>query len=143
MTSDRALLEEVARREKARAAAKGIVGLIREELFDKQLAYIDDPAKRKCALCTRRAGKTSMWCRYATIECISGPKRLIRIWAISRLRAKQLLWEEFKDLFNRHKLTYPLRHMHETELTIRFENGSEIRLLGADKDKEVQKKRGD
>lgn len=81
-----------------------------------------------------------MWARYCTIECLEKPGSLIRIWAINRLRAKQLLWQEFIDVAARHKVRIKT---HETELTIRFENGSEIRLLGADKDKEAQKKRGD
>ena len=113
---------------------------IRRELFAQQLAFIDDPNRNKAAICTRRAGKTSMWARYCTMEALAKPRSLVRIWAINRLRAKQLLWQEFVDVCARHRV--PIK-THETELTIRFENGSEIRLLGADKDKEAQKKRGD
>jgi hypothetical protein len=109
-------------------------------LFDKQIAFIDDPSRNKASLCTRRAGKTSMWARYCTIVALENPGSLVRIWAINRLRAKQLLWNEFQFVCKRHKVEI---ETHATELTIRFENGSEIRLLGADKDKEVQKKRGD
>ena len=118
------------------ALLKSIAG----ELFPEQLAFMQDPSRNKLALCTRRAGKTSMWARYTTIEAMKHPRVLIRIWANTRLRAKQMLWPEFKYLFGRFKLTPKL---HETELTIHFDNDSEIRLLGADKDKEVQKKRGD
>ena len=140
MIDPRKAAEELARRERALAQARGVTAAIRAELFDKQLAFIDDPSRSKSALCTRRAGKTSMWSRYCTIEGLEKPNSLIRVWAINRLRAKQLLWEEFRTVFARHRI--PVK-MHETELTIRFENGSEIRLLGADKDKEAQKKRGD
>ena len=132
--------EEIARRARAHASAQGVSATIRGELFDKQIAFIDDPSRNKAALCTRRAGKTSMWARYCTIKALEHPRALIRIWAISRLRAKQLLLQEFKDVCARHRVPIVV---HETELTIRFENGSEIRLLGADKDKEAQKKRGD
>lgn len=152
MIDPRKAAEELARRERALTQARSVTAAIRAELFDKQLAFIDDPSRSKSALCTRRAGKTSMWSRYCTIECLEKPNSLIRVWAINRLRAKQLLWEEFKDVFKRHGIEvnpdnastsrYWVK-MHETELTIRFENGSEIRLLGADKDKEAQKKRGD
>lgn len=141
MTLDRKLaLAELARRAGAQQRAASVVGAIRGELFDKQLAFIDDASRNKAALCTRRAGKTSMWSRYCTIVALENPKSLIRIWGISRLRAKQLLWQEFKDVFARHRIKVK---EHETELTMRLENGSEIRLLGADKDKEAQKKRGD
>jgi len=132
--------EELARREANLTRARSLTAAIRGELFGKQLKFIDDKSRNKAALCTRRAGKTSMWARYCTIECLEKPGSLIRIWAINRLRAKQLLWQEFIHVAARHRV--PIK-THETELTIRFENGSEIRLLGADKDKEAQKKRGD
>ena len=134
--------EELARREAARQRATSVTSAIRAELFDKQLAFIDDPARNKAALCTRRAGKTSMWARYCTIVALENPGCIIRIWAINRLRAKQLLWNEFLFVAKRHKQDENLK-AHGTELTLTFENGSEIRLLGADKDKEAQKKRGD
>ena len=141
MTLDpRRAAEELARRQAALAGARDLTAAIRQELFDKQLDFIDDPSRNKAALCTRRAGKTSLWSRYCTIVALEHPGCLIRIWGISRLRAKQLLWEEFAKVHARHKIKVK---PHETELTIRFENGSEIRLLGADKDKEAQKKRGD
>ena len=120
--------------------AGSVTRAIKAELFDRQVAFIDDPSRNKAALCTRRAGKTQMWSRYCTITALENPKSLIRVWGITRLRTKQLLWQEFIDVAARHKIKIKI---HETEATIRFENGSEIRLLGADKDKEVQKKRGD
>lgn len=132
--------EELARRKVAQARATSVNEGIRRELFDRQLAFIDDPSRNKAAICTRRAGKTSMWARYCTMVALEKPRSLIRIWAIARLRAKQLLWQEFLDVCARHRVSIKT---HETELTIRFDNGSEIRLLGADKDKEAQKKRGD
>jgi len=141
--SERALLEEYARRQKAKDEAEGLIAAIRKELFQQQLDFVDDTSRNKVALCTRRAGKTSMWARYCTQTALRTPRCLIRIWAINRLRAKQLLWEEFRYLFQRHGMGPEEEGMHETELTIRFRNGSEIRLLGADKDKEAQKKRGD
>ena len=140
MIDARRLKEEKLRRELAKARARTVSSSIRGELFDKQIAFIDDPSRNKAALCTRRAGKTSMWARYCTMVGLENAGSLIRIWAINRLRAKQLLWQEFIHVCARHKI--PIK-THETELTIRFENGSEIRLLGADKDKEAQKKRGD
>ena len=136
----RKLKEEKLRRALGKAQAHGTSASIRGELFDKQLAFIDDPGRNKAALCTRRAGKTSMWARYCTMVALENAGSLIRVWAINRLRAKQLLWQEFIHVCARHRVSI---RTHETELTIRFENGSEIRLLGADKDKEAQKKRGD
>jgi len=142
LSSDNArlALEELARRAKAKEAAKPIVQRLRDELFAEQQAFVDDKSRNKAVLGTRRAGKTSIWIRYTTIECLEKDRVLIRIWSMSRLRAKQLLWTEFDYL---HKKYGIVTERNETELSIRFENGSEIRLLGADKDKEAQKKRGD
>lgn len=138
--ADRAILEELARRQMAHEATLPVISAIRAELFDKQLAFLDDKDRRKAALCTRRAGKTSMWARYCTIVGLKTPRGVIRVWGITRLRVKQLLWDEFKLVLARHSIKHSV---NETELTLRLENGAEIRLLGADKDKEVQKKRGD
>ena len=136
---DRRILEEYARRQQVKSAVTGLIEGIESEYFDKQLRFVRDPSRNKAALATRRAGKTSMWSRYTTAECMLHPGVLIRIWAINRLRAKQLLWDEFQNVFRRHGIE--VIHtgvpqpgqvkMHETELTLRFGNGSEIRLLGA------------
>lgn len=136
----RLVFEELERRRLLKEQSSGLVARIRAELFDKQLAFIDDKSKKKGALCTRRAGKTSMWSRYCTMVAMSRGRVIIRIWAATRVRAKQLLWDEFNYLHARHSI--PTK-TNDTDLTIRFENGSEIRLLGADKDKDIQKKRGD
>lgn len=136
----RAALEELARRKLVEQQAEGVIAGIRTELFDKQLALLDDPSRNKAALCTRRAGKTSTWSRYAVITCIRKPNSIVRIWAQSRLRAKELMWNECKDVCSRHRISVKT---HDTELRITFENRSEIRLVGADHDHSAQKKRGD
>lgn len=132
--------EELLRREQARARVVDVEKAIRAELFDKQLAVWDDPSRLKAALCTRRAGKTELWTRYCVAEVLKKPKSLVRIWAQSRLRVKQLLWQPLKSLCARHKI--PVQ-AHDTELTLRFPNASEIRLVGADRDQSAQRKRGD
>lgn len=144
---DRALLEEYERRRKAKIAVAGTVAAIRKELFAQQLAVHDDKSRNKALLCTRRAGKTQYHARGGTIIALENPGTLQRIWGINRLRAKQLIWEELKALIRRHKIdldpSYNKGQPNETELTVRFANKSEIRLLGADKEQEAEKKRGD
>jgi hypothetical protein len=132
--------EELARREAALARAGSITRDIKAELFDRQIAFIEDPSRNKAALCTRRAGKTQMWSRYCTIIALEKPKSLIRIWGITKTRTKELLWQEFIDVCKRHKIKIKT---HDTNGTIKFDNGSEIRMLGADKEKEAEKRRGD
>lgn len=138
--SDRLILEEYLRREQAKLNLQPTIRAIRAELFDKQLAFWDDPSTQKAALCTRRAGKTSLWARYCTATALQTPRGIVRIWGPTRLRTKELLWDEFKLLFARHKIKVT---PNETELRLRFDNGAEIRLVGADKDRDIEKKRGD
>lgn len=137
---DRLILEEFLVRKAQREKNEGVVAAIKSELFSRQIEFIEDSAREKGALCTRRAGKTQMWSRYGPIVALQRPGGIVRVWGINRLRAKQLLWDDLKLVCARHKLGATF---NETELTVRFPNRSEIRLLGADKDKEVQKKRGD
>ena len=137
---DQLVLQEVVARAQQRLAVADIVKAIRAELFDKQLAVIDDTSKLVAPICSRRAGKTNIWPRAATICALERPRSLIRIWAVSLLRAKQLVWDELIRLHQRHKLEVKY---NETTHTMKFPNGSEIRLLGADKLKEAEKKRGD
>lgn len=132
--------EELARREQALARAANVTSAIRAELFDRQINFVEDPSRNKAAICTRRAGKTMMWPRYCFIVALEKPKSLIRVWGITRLRTKQLMWQEFLDVAARHRIKVKA---HETELTIRLDNGSEIRFVGADKDQQAQRKRGD
>ena len=138
--SARRAAEELARREQALTRASSLTAGIKAELFDRQLAFIDDPSRNKAAICTRRAGKTMMWPRYCFSVALENPKSLIRVWGITRLRVKQLLWQEFVDVAARHRIHIKA---HETELTMRLDNGSEIRFVGADKDQAAQRKRGD
>lgn len=132
--------EELARRKDALLRASAVTEGIRGELFDRQLAFVDDPSRNKAAICPRRAGKTMMWPRYCFIKALENPRSLSRVWGITRLRMKQLLWQEFISAAARHRI--PIQ-AHETELTIRLNNGSEIRFVGADKDQAAQRKRGD
>lgn len=132
--------EELLRRETARAQAGALSKSIREELFNRQLEVETDTSRLIAVLCTRRAGKTEMWPRICVMKALATPRVLIRIWAQSRLRVKQLLWQPLKLLCLRHKIEFIA---HDTELTLRFPNGSEIRLVGADRDQSAQRKRGD
>lgn len=134
------ILAEVAARENQREAVNELCTEIAAELFDKQISVLQDPNRFIACLCTRRAGKTETWSRMSTITALQNPRTLIRIWAISRPRCKELMWNSILLLCARHKIPIDT---NETALSIKFQNGSEIRLLGADKDKEAQKKRGD
>jgi hypothetical protein len=136
---DRRILEEYAARKLAQASASAKIQAIKAELFDKQLAFVEDASREKAALCTRRAGKTELVPRYLVIAALESGA-LCQFWAITRMRAKQLLWKHLSNLNDRHALGM---EFNETELSAKLPNGGEIRLLGADKEKETHKKRGD
>lgn len=146
------ILEEYCRREgltpeglrlRAQAEADSKIEAIVAELFDKQAAWVLDPAKRKAADPSRRAGKTNGIARGAHISVLETPAPDDDIWttytAITRQQAKDLFWGPLKSLNRRHKLGgIP----NETELQIRYPNGHRIKLFGADKMRELEKKRG-
>lgn len=140
MSNERLLLEEHERRRRLKASQEKVIAALVAELFDRQRDFFLDPSKKKSVLGSRRAGKTEMWVRIAVIYALRNPRQLIRIWSASRLRNKELLWNNFKYLLARNGIKAT---PNDTELSITFENGAIVRLVGADKDKEAQKKRGD
>lgn len=140
MVTKREALLEQARRKQAAELAEKTVKEIRKELYDRQIEIMDDPAMNIAVVGTRRAGKTETWPRATVCTALENPGCIVRIWAASRMRCKELVWLKLLDVCNRHLIKVK---SHETELRITFDNRSEIRLVGADKDKEAQKKRGD
>jgi len=132
--------EELARRKLAAAAHGETRKALLAELYPSQRAIVEDPSRNKGILGTRRSGKTNTWHRYAPADALTGPRRIVRVWASTRLRCKELMMVDLKLVCQRHRIPFEL---NETELRFTFENGSEIRLVGADKDKDAQKKRGD
>lgn len=136
----RLALEEIAKRQTLQVGISNLSLEITGEMFQQQRDFCADKTKRKAVLGSRRAGKTAMWARYATITALANPRALVRIWHSSRARAKDMLWAELNWLHSRHGIVVK---SNETELSMTFDNGAVIRLVGADKDKEAQKKRGD
>lgn len=139
MSVERQALEELARRKVRNAASRQKVKDLRGELFDQQRAVWDCKAEQVAVICPRRAGKTSLWTRMAVGEALSNDGAHIRIWHVSRIVCKHLIWDELKQTCDRHGIEYK---DNDTELMLQFTNGSRIQLVGADKDKEAHKKRG-
>jgi len=108
------------------------------DLFDKQREFIDSPAKKKAAICGRRAGK-SVCCAYYLVKTAYEKKCSVAYIALSRKSAKDIIWYEITTILDRYKIEY------ETDLTalqIRLPNGSHINLHGAGSDREIDKHRG-
>jgi hypothetical protein len=121
---------------------------LRARLFDKQLAFFDDPAKRKVARCSRRAGKTTETAIDEVDGCLeaaqAGIGRAKCLYAtLTRERAKELLWPELKHLNEQEQLGI---RFNEVELTATLPEAlglGVVKLTGADKAKEIEKRRGD
>lgn len=109
-------------------------------LFDHQRNFIKSPARMKALFCSRRAGKTTLTPRQLFLSAIENKGTLARFWAISRLRAKELIWDELVRVNS--ELNADAK-FNETELSVRLPDDSIIRLSGVDKLKEARKKAGD
>lgn len=108
---------------------------LRSLCFPQQLAFIDDPARLKAAFCSRRAGKTMADAIYLLDTAVTHPGTLSLFACITRDRAKSIMWDGrtgLKAVADMAKLGLSSKHYDETSLTVWLDNGSRIRLFGAD-----------
>lgn len=120
---DRQVLSELVSRKEARKKF-----VLSDYLFDKQLQFVLDPSPFKAAVTTRRAGKSTSCVADLTDTALNTPDCVCLYITLSRKNAKRLVWPEFKKLNKRFKLG---GKVNESDLSITFENGSVIYLLGA------------
>lgn len=141
---DPALLRQIHTRFATRASLSSIAAAegILATRFQQQVQFIGSKFRRKAAFCTRRAGKTECVAAYLLTTGLLHRDSLCIFVAITRLRAKQLVWDALKKMAAQFNLC-DAKAFNETELTVRLANGSIIRLTGADKIKEADKKKGD
>jgi phage terminase large subunit len=101
-----------------------------DESFEKQAAFLNDPAKLKAAICTRRAGKSYGGATLLFKVALSRPGVSVLYVALSRDSAKKIMWKDcIKTINRKHNLECKF---NETELTATLPNGSIIYLTGAD-----------
>lgn len=134
-----AALVEWQRRRVAAAAAATKAAAIRESLFDRQRALIDDEATTKAALCSRRAGKTHTCVAYLLITALTRPRTVSVYVALTRLSAKRLIWRALMTADATHGLRAVINH---TELTVTLPNGSAIIVTGAHDEADAERLRG-
>lgn len=118
---------------------RGSVFNIEEICFDKQIAFITDPAPFKTACCGGRAGKTVADAVYLLQAARSRPRGVALYLTLSRINAKKLVWPELLELNRRYKLG---GKVNESDLSIQFDNGSFIYVSGASTRDEIEKFRG-
>src|SRR5690242_12291943 len=78
--------------EKARRAQGAKVYDFTDPKFDKQTAFIRDPARFKLALCTRRAGKTEGAARDLLQCALNVPGSVGIFFGRTRISAKNVIW---------------------------------------------------
>jgi len=131
------LLEALAQK-KGLIAAPGQFKL-EHYLFDKQLAFVQDPARFKLGVTTRRAGKSISCVADLVHTAVTNDNITVLYITLSRKNAKRLVWPEFKKL-NR---TFELKgEVNESDLSITWPNGSMLYLLGANDKASIEDFRG-
>jgi len=108
-------------------------------LFDKQLAFVEDPNPFKAAVCSRRAGKTISCAAHLIHTCINNKGVTCLYITLSRNNAKKIIWKELVNINDKFKLGGTT---DETELSMSFPNGSTLYLSGAKDQSEIEKFRG-
>jgi PBSX family phage terminase large subunit len=111
----------------------------KRHLFPQQLDFINDPSKRKAALCTRRAGKSFAVSRYLIQEALQTPGTLCVYIARTREAAKRILWNMLKQADKQYRLGLKFNN---ASLIAKFPNDSEIIFTGANDASDVDKLRG-
>lgn len=127
---ERAILEEYARR-KTRST-------LYETLFPNQLDFINDPSRLKAAQCSRRSGKSYAVGAYLIETCLNHPNVTCIYIALTRESAKRIMYKDIlKEQCRKIGIT---PHFNEITLTVTFDNGSVLYLLGLDvSEKESEK----
>lgn len=108
-------------------------------LFGPQLAFVQDAAPFRTAVCSRRAGK-SVGCAAALLDsALRRPGSISLYITLTRVNAKRILWRTLKRMNADEGLG---GEPNEAELCIAFPNGSQVYLAGAKHRDEIEKYRG-
>lgn len=122
------------------AAKRGLrKELLLDPAFPKQNAFIEDTSRFLTAQCTRRAGKTNALAIrfFKTLE--KHPKAQCLYLCLTRESAERIMWPVLKELDAAYNLGCIFS---ESRLTMKYPNGSMLRLLGADMKNFVMRLKG-
>lgn len=112
---------------------------IEDYLFKQQLDFVRDPARFKCAVTTRRSGKTVSCAADLLATALTEPFLVCLYITLSRTNAKKLVWRELKKINKQFTLGFSF---NESELSAEASNGSVIYCSGASDKTEIEKFRG-
>lgn len=137
-----ALLEQVRLERAARDTGQWSTKLQRlvDSCHVKQQGFVLDPSTRIAACVARGWGKTTgMKARFAR-RMMTTPNAKCLYVATTRPAAEELMWAPLKDLFAKLEIGAKFA---EAKLKVTLaRNGAELRLVGADDKKEIEKLRG-
>ncbi len=120
--------------------ADEIVAKVVAACHPKQRAFVLDPGRRVTALCARGAGKTTAGIGRFLIRMVRTPKAKCVYIALTKEDAEELIWEKLKDFVER--LGIEASFTESKLKCVLSRNGSQLRLVGADTMKDVDKLRG-
>lgn len=107
--------------------------------FKEQLAFIEDTAQFKTAVCSRRSGKTIACAADLVDTALKTPEIVCLYITLSRVNAKRIIWPELLKL---NRLFTLNGRANETDLSLKFPNGSVIYVSGAKDKSEIENFRG-
>lgn len=106
--------------------------------FDKQIDFINDPAKLKVAFCTRRGGKSYGAGIYLFKEAFETPNCSVLYVAKTADSAERIMWRPILKEIDR---VLGLKcHFSNQKRIVTLPNGSQIYVLGADASVDEQEK---
>lgn len=108
-------------------------------LFPKQRAFVTDPAKRKAAICSRRAGKTSGEAVSLLTSALEDVPGDVAYFGLTIGSSKRLMFRPLQALNKTHKLGL---EFNKADLTATAPNGNTIYLFGANTEDDAEKARG-
>ena len=108
-------------------------------MFDKQINFFNDPSKRKAAICSRRAGK-STGCGIHLAEGVFDPiEGDVAYITLTRKNAKRIMFNPLKRMNEKYGWGLVA---NEADLSLKAPNGNMIYCTGAHTEDEVEKLRG-
>lgn len=112
---------------------------IEEYLFKEQIAFVRDPSKYAEATCSVRSGKTTACAADLVDTALNRPGTTGIYITLARTSAEAIVWPDLLNINRDFKLN---GEVNLSKLTIKFPNGSWIRLYGGNEEGEIEKIRG-
>jgi hypothetical protein len=133
------LLKERKRLLERKTGPTKIPFVLDEYLFDKQLAFVKDPARFSTACCSVRSGKTTSCAADLVDTCLATSGVTALYITLARSSGKKIVLPEIRAILKKHGIK---AKVNLSELTVTFPNESNIYLSGANNEAEIEKVRG-